>query len=51
MPGVRELESSLSLILVNSHASLTNTKPITPALIEIGGLHIEDVNQELPLVE
>ncbi|KAK0073832.1 hypothetical protein PV326_013027, partial [Microctonus aethiopoides] len=48
-PTVRELEQDLALILVNSHSSITGVKPITPALVEVGGLHIQDDDLELPV--
>lgn len=46
-PGVRESERSLALILSNSHPSLNGPKPITTALIEVGGLHVQDDGTEL----
>ncbi|XP_043682853.1 UDP-glucosyltransferase 2-like isoform X4 [Vespula pensylvanica] len=42
LPGVRELEKNISLILVNTYFSLNGIRPITQALIEVGGLHIQD---------
>lgn len=49
-PGVREAERNLALVIVNSHPALNGPKPSTPALIEAGGLHIQDDGPELPLV-
>ena len=49
-PGVREVERSLALVLVNSHLALNGPRPVTPALIEVGGLHIQDDGTELPQV-
>ncbi|XP_015175624.1 PREDICTED: UDP-glucuronosyltransferase 2C1-like [Polistes dominula] len=42
MPSVREVETNISLILVNTYFSLNGIKPKTPALIEVGGLHVQD---------
>ncbi|KAK0072674.1 hypothetical protein PV326_014217, partial [Microctonus aethiopoides] len=47
-PNVRELEQDLALVLINSHLSITGVKPITPAHVEVGGLHIQDDDSELP---
>ncbi|XP_046412504.1 UDP-glucosyltransferase 2-like [Neodiprion fabricii] len=48
MPDIRELERDLSLLLVNSHHSLNGVRPFTPAIVEIGGLHVRDDGTELP---
>ncbi|XP_054743867.1 UDP-glycosyltransferase UGT5 [Anastrepha obliqua] len=42
---------STSLILVNQHYTLTGNKPLTPQLIEMGGIHIEEklANTTLPV--
>ncbi|XP_015605149.1 UDP-glucuronosyltransferase 2B30-like [Cephus cinctus] len=40
-PTVRELERNISLILVNSHFSFNNPRPLTPAVVEVGGLHLQ----------
>ncbi|XP_043467693.1 UDP-glycosyltransferase UGT5-like [Leptopilina heterotoma] len=45
--GVREAESQVAMILVNSYFSLNGVRPFTPALIEVGGLHIQDDSPEL----
>ncbi|XP_066581163.1 UDP-glucosyltransferase 2-like [Prorops nasuta] len=47
MPSVRELESKLAIIIENSHHSLNGIKSTTPALIEAGGLHIQDDDTKL----
>ncbi|XP_014481856.1 PREDICTED: UDP-glucuronosyltransferase 1-5-like [Dinoponera quadriceps] len=41
MPDVREIEKDLALVFVNSHYSFHGIRPVTPSLIEIGGLHME----------
>ncbi|XP_012282466.1 UDP-glucuronosyltransferase 2C1 [Orussus abietinus] len=48
VPGVRELEKTIALILVNTHISINGIKPTTPALVEVGGLHIHDDGPDLP---
>ncbi|KAK0175126.1 hypothetical protein PV327_008905 [Microctonus hyperodae] len=48
-PNVRELERDLALILTNSHFSLNDVKPTTPALVEVAGVHIHDDDLEIPL--
>lgn len=47
LPSVRQLESNISMILANSHIAFNGIRPITPALIEVGGLHIYDDNSKL----
>ena len=47
MPDIRQLEKNVSLALVNAHFSLHGVRPITPAFVEVGGLHIG--NQESKL--
>ncbi|KAL6443533.1 hypothetical protein ACFW04_001593 [Cataglyphis niger] len=42
MPGVREIESKIALMLINSHFSLNGIQPKTPAAVDVGGLHIQD---------
>ena len=49
-PGVREAERRLSIMLVNSHPSINGARPYTPANVEVGGLHIQDDDVELPRV-
>lgn len=50
IPGVRELERSLALIIANTHYSLNGVKPTTPALIEVGGLHVQDDESKISVV-
>lgn len=40
MPGIRQLEREISLLLVNSHHTLNGIRPMTPAVVEVGGLHL-----------
>ncbi|XP_046412507.1 UDP-glucosyltransferase 2-like [Neodiprion fabricii] len=48
MPGVRELEKDVALILVNSHHVLSGIRPLTPAVVDIGGIHVSDDDTALP---
>ncbi|KAI4497701.1 hypothetical protein M0802_007241 [Mischocyttarus mexicanus] len=47
LPSVRKLETNISMILVNSYFSLNGIKPMTPGLIEIGGLHVDENDSKL----
>lgn len=48
MPGVRELEKKISMILINSHIALNGIGPKTPAAVDVGGLHVQDEEQTVP---
>lgn len=50
IPNIREVEKSVALTLVNNDPILFGVKPITPALIQISGLHIEANEEILPTV-
>ncbi|XP_063220611.1 UDP-glycosyltransferase UGT5-like [Bacillus rossius redtenbacheri] len=41
LPGARELARGMSLLLVNSHFSLHQPRPLVPAVVEVGGLHLQ----------
>ncbi|XP_046467806.1 UDP-glucosyltransferase 2-like [Neodiprion pinetum] len=41
-PTVREAEKNVSLILTNSHYSLNGVRPFTTAVVEVGGVHIDE---------
>ncbi|KAK9306717.1 hypothetical protein QLX08_002634 [Tetragonisca angustula] len=47
-PDIRQLEKKMSMILVNSHISINGIKDMTPAYIEVGGLHVQEEGVELP---
>jgi glucuronosyltransferase len=49
LPSISELETSTALVLVNNHFSLSYPKPLTPNLVQVGGMHIKPP-QELPEV-
>lgn len=41
-PNIDELQKEVSLLLVNSHYSLTGAKPFTTSVVEVGGIHIQE---------
>lgn len=51
-PNIHDLQKNASLVLVNSHYSLSGVRPFTNAVVEVGGLHLqlEDDHEELPAV-
>lgn len=42
MPYLGDLARTTSIMLVNTHYSLNGVRPNTPAVIEVGGLHIRE---------
>ncbi|EZA59830.1 UDP-glucuronosyltransferase 2B15 [Ooceraea biroi] len=46
LPSVQKMK--LALFLVNSHIALHGIQPMTPAVIQIGGIHIRDDDSLLP---
>lgn len=43
IPSTRELaKQKTSLLFVNQHYSLSGAKPLSPAVIELGGIHIQE---------
>uniref|UniRef100_A0A182PLS9 UDP-glycosyltransferases domain-containing protein n=1 Tax=Anopheles epiroticus TaxID=199890 RepID=A0A182PLS9_9DIPT len=47
MPSIRDLEKSISVILVNSHLSTSPPRPTIPGLVNVAGAHIKPA-KELP---
>ncbi|XP_014479890.1 PREDICTED: UDP-glucuronosyltransferase 2B30-like [Dinoponera quadriceps] len=45
--AIMDLYSDISLYLVNSHYSLSGIRPLTPAIVEVGGLHVKSDNVSL----
>lgn len=41
----------MSLMFVNEHYSLSGVKPISPAVIHLGGIHIKDEGKPLDEVD
>ncbi|XP_076291113.1 UDP-glucosyltransferase 2 [Lasioglossum baleicum] len=48
IPDVRSLERNISMILVNSFIGMNGVKDMNPALVEVGGLHVQEEGVELP---
>ncbi|KAF4519361.1 UDP-glycosyltransferase-05 [Ephemera danica] len=46
--SVWDLRYSASLVLLNSHFSLNHPRPLPPAMIEVGGLHVARSFKKLP---
>ncbi|CAL7940606.1 unnamed protein product [Xylocopa violacea] len=45
-PDIRQLERKISMVLANSHQSLTGIKDTTPAHVEVGGLHVMEKDEQ-----
>ncbi|XP_063220952.1 UDP-glycosyltransferase UGT5-like [Bacillus rossius redtenbacheri] len=41
-PTVEEMASRMSLFVVNSHPALHQSRPLVPAVVEVGGLHVKE---------
>ncbi|KAG5880554.1 hypothetical protein JTB14_021226 [Gonioctena quinquepunctata] len=41
-PGIDELKNNIALVLSNAHPSFQSPRPLSPNIIEIGGIHIEN---------
>jgi glucuronosyltransferase len=50
LPPLADIAKRGSLILVNSHFSLTKARPLVPSVIEVGGIHIDNSSKKLPQV-
>lgn len=50
IPNIRDVEKSVALVLVNSHPTIFGIKPITPSLVQVGGLHIGHDKSKLSAV-
>lgn len=48
MPDIVELERDISLMLINSHQIFHGVRPLTPAVVEIAGIHIHDDGASIP---
>ncbi|KAJ8676542.1 hypothetical protein QAD02_012329 [Eretmocerus hayati] len=48
IPHIREVEKNVALTLVNNNPILFGVKPITPGLVQIAGLHINENEETLP---
>ncbi|PSN51259.1 hypothetical protein C0J52_11767 [Blattella germanica] len=47
-PTIYDLEKNISLLLVNSHFSISFPRPLTPNVVQVGGLHVKPP-KKLPL--
>ncbi|KAJ8668435.1 hypothetical protein QAD02_010098 [Eretmocerus hayati] len=47
IPDIREVEKNVALFLVNSHPIIFGVKPVTPAFIQVAGLHVEENEDKL----
>ncbi len=47
-PTLDELRKNVSLVLLNSHFSLSSPRPYVPNMIEVGGLQISRIQKKLP---
>ncbi|XP_052132382.1 UDP-glycosyltransferase UGT5-like [Frankliniella occidentalis] len=41
VPPLIELANNMSVMLSNTHAALNRAKPLVPAVVEVGGIHID----------
>jgi len=48
LPYVKDLRKSASLVLVNNHFSLNYPRPLVPAFVEVGGMHVQPPQKPLP---
>ena len=49
LPSVTELEYNTSLLLLNHHFSIGHPRPLMPAMVQVGGLHLK-LAKKLPQV-
>lgn len=49
LPPLRDFMANASLMILNSHFTLTRPRPLPPGFIEVSGLHLQEV-EELPKV-
>ena len=49
LPPLSELARNASLLLLNTHFSITKPRPFVPNIVEVGGMHIQEP-QQLPRV-
>lgn len=47
-PTLDELKRNVSLVLLNTHVTLSTPKPYSPNMIEVGGLQVNSVPKPLP---
>lgn len=42
LPDIKDLQKRTSLMFVNQHYSLSGSKPLSPQVVELGGIHIRE---------
>lgn len=45
LDSIQQLYDDVSIMLVNSHYSINDIRPLTPDIIDIGGLHVESKSE------
>ncbi|CAG4949310.1 unnamed protein product [Colias eurytheme] len=45
---LQELSTNMSLILVNTHFTFNGEKPLVPAIVEVGGMHLNHTKAAVP---
>ncbi|XP_058820278.1 UDP-glycosyltransferase UGT5-like [Topomyia yanbarensis] len=45
MPDIKDLQKRTSMMFVNQHYSLSGPKPLSPAVVELGGIHIQEFKE------
>lgn len=41
LPPLEDIAANTSLLLINTHVSYSQVRPLVPAIVEVGGIHIE----------
>jgi glucuronosyltransferase len=49
VPSVQTLRQTASLVLVNNHFTLNYPRPLVPAFVEVGGMHLKPSEGQLPI--
>jgi UDP-glucoronosyl and UDP-glucosyl transferase. len=50
LPPLQEIAKNTSLLLINTHFTLNHPRPLSPNIIEVGGLHLKQSISNLPEV-
>ncbi|XP_055635695.1 UDP-glycosyltransferase UGT5-like [Toxorhynchites rutilus septentrionalis] len=51
IPDIKDLQKRTSMMFVNQHHSLSGPKPLSPAVVEIGGIHIQEFKELDPTLK
>lgn len=49
MPSLESIAKNVSLVLVNTHHTLNKPRPLVPAVIQVGGIHIKEPRRLPPV--